>query len=182
MSRIDIASAQLVNPFLTNSLSPVKNKEANKTAARGKSSFFTLLKKNDESEAAAAIEEDISLKNADVNALLDDVHNAGDMLKNRPFAEEIKQYKSAIRRFISFVVENAFSLEESEGIQNKYKAQFKNKKGGARDARKPYTMIAVIDQKLENLAAQIMASQGEKFHLLARIEEINGLLVNLLLK
>jgi uncharacterized protein YaaR (DUF327 family) len=166
MPEISTGAAQSINPYLLHSLpeNAVKPKKNQKPGGAGKLVFSSFLKKNEKSEAAGY--EDFSVEGADINVLLDDVHSAGDALKNRPFPDEIQQYKRAVKRFVKFVVNNAFDI--------------KNEKAKIRKKEITYTSITVIDQKLENLAAQVMASQGEKLDILARVHEINGLLVDLL--
>jgi uncharacterized protein YaaR (DUF327 family) len=102
-----------------------------------------------------------------LQTLLDDVHSSGDELKNRPFPDEIIRYKKAVRNFIYYVVENSYTLEEKTSGVNLLR-------------RKNFTLIQVVDKKLEQLAAGIMAGQTNQLELLARIDEIAGILVNLL--
>jgi uncharacterized protein YaaR (DUF327 family) len=52
--------------------------------------------------------------------------------------------------------------------------------GGNVLRRKKFTQVQVIDEKLEQLAAGILANQKNQLALLAKIEEINGLLVDLI--
>jgi len=116
-----------------------------------------------------------------VNLLMDEVRDAGDRLKNRPFPEEIMRYKQAVRNFINYVVQNAFSKETEAGIQNKFKPAFKGRRGSpeAQD-HKEYVKIQVIDKKLEDLAAMLLSSQGRQMELVSRLEEIKGLLIDLM--
>jgi uncharacterized protein YaaR (DUF327 family) len=113
--------------------------------------------------------------------LLDDVHSAGDALRLRPLAEEIKQYKRAVRHFLHYVLENGFTLESHEGIPNYLKPGFKGQRGSpeAREGKVHYN-IQVVDQKLEQLATAVLAGQLGQVQLLARLDEITGLLVDLL--
>ncbi|MCK5198436.1 MAG: DUF327 family protein, partial [Spirochaetales bacterium] len=46
--------------------------------------------------------------------------------------------------------------------------------------QKRYTIIRVVDEKLERLAAGVLQNQSDKLYILEKIEEINGLIVNLL--
>ncbi|MCL2196417.1 MAG: DUF327 family protein [Treponema sp.] len=116
-----------------------------------------------------------------VNQLMDEVRDSGDKLKSRPFPEEIMRYKQAVRNFINYVVQNAFSKETEAGIQNKFKPAFKGRRGTpeAQDY-KEYVKIQVIDRKLEDLAAMLLSSQGRQMELVSRLEEIKGLLIDLL--
>jgi uncharacterized protein YaaR (DUF327 family) len=99
--------------------------------------------------------------------LLDGVHSAGDTLSKRPFPEEIKAYKQAVRNFVNYVVENSFDTEEHTSGANLLK-------------RKKFTLVQVIDKKLEELAAAIMRGQADQIAILARTDEIRGLLIDLM--
>lgn len=102
-----------------------------------------------------------------LEALLDDVHSAGDALKERTLPENIIAYKNAVRSFVQYVVDRAFTVTESTS-------------GGNILKRKKFTQVQIIDQKLEQLAAGILSNQRAQLDLLGRIEEINGLLVDLM--
>lgn len=164
------------NPFLLQkSLSESKKaKENEKNAGIKKLGFGNILKKP---ESLSEVE---LVSSKDISMLLDDVHSAGDALKNRPFPDEIKQYKAAVRGFMRFVLENAYSVEVKQGVANKYKPQFANRKGAVRENKLVFTNVEVIDRKLEGLANEIMSAQITQIKLLSRVEEINGLLINLL--
>ncbi|MDR3356704.1 MAG: DUF327 family protein [Spirochaetaceae bacterium] len=115
--------------------------------------------------------------------LLDGVYDAGDALLKRPFPDEIKRYRLTIQNFIRYVLDNAYDIKEDDGIPNNLKAGFNkrfNKDPDLRKARNRYSAIQVIDQKLDRLAADVMIGQVKQLNLLESIEEINGLLVNLL--
>jgi hypothetical protein len=45
---------------------------------------------------------------------------------------------------------------------------------------KKYTSIQVIDKKLEDLAAMLLRNQGQHIDMLSSLEEIKGLLIDLL--
>jgi len=116
-----------------------------------------------------------------VNYLMDEVRSTGDILKDRPLPEEIMRYKQAVRNFISYVIQNGYSLERDEGILNRQKPQFKGRRSTPEaDQRKEYVKIQVIDKKLEDLAAMLLSRQVRQMELVSRLEEIRGLLVDLL--
>lgn len=102
-----------------------------------------------------------------LEALLDDVHSSGDTLKNKPLPDNIIAYKNAVRAFIRYVVDRSYTVTETTS-------------GGNILKRKKFTQIQVIDEKLEQLAAGILSNQKGQMALLERIEEINGLLVDLM--
>ena len=116
-----------------------------------------------------------------VSHLMDDVRDAGDKLMSRPLPEEIVRYKQAVRNFINYVVQNNFSLSREDGVPNFLKPGFKGQRGTPEAMRGyGYTKIEVIDKKLEDLAAMLLANQGHQLNLVSRLEEIRGLLIDLL--
>jgi len=116
-----------------------------------------------------------------VNALMDEVRDAGDNLKNRPLPEEIIKYKKAVRDFINYVVQNSYSLDHEEGLLNKYKPGYKGKRTApGADKSLVYTKISFIDKKLDDLAAMLLSNQKYQMELVSRLEEIKGLLIDLM--
>jgi len=101
-----------------------------------------------------------------LRALLDDVHQVGEELQAKPFPDNIRRYKTAVRAFLHYIVENGYTAEERVSGTNILK-------------RKKFTLIQVVDRKLEQLAAGILAGQKSRLEILARLDEINGLLVDL---
>ncbi len=126
------------------------------------------VRQTDEGERAAVPERLAHLPPERVlGALLDDVHSAGDILKGRQTPETILEYKDAVRSFVRYVVARAFDVTESTS-------------GGNILKRKKFTQVQVIDAKLEELARGILSNQKNQLAVLERIEEINGLLVDLM--
>jgi uncharacterized protein YaaR (DUF327 family) len=116
-----------------------------------------------------------------LNALMDDVRSAGDGLRNRPFPDEVMRYKQAVRNFMHYVVENAYSLGHEAGIPKSQKPGYKGPLW-TDEAKKQniYTRIQVIDKKLEDMAAILLSGQTTQLEIASRLEEIKGLLVDLL--
>jgi uncharacterized protein YaaR (DUF327 family) len=124
---------------------------------------------------------DLPVSEETVNALMDEVRGAGDALRDRPFPDEIIRYKQAVRNFMHYVVENGFTLEHEAGIPQFLKPGYKGPRGTPEAMkRKSHTKIQVIDKKLEDLAAMLLSGQRQQLELAARLEEIRGLLVDLM--
>jgi uncharacterized protein YaaR (DUF327 family) len=159
----------------------VKDEKKTKAPQRDKkfSSIFDDLRGKTADELGPL--KDLPVSDDTVNLLMDEVRSTGDTLKHRPLPEEILRYKQAVRNFINYVVQNAYSMEMEEGTQNKFKPQFKGRRGTPEaDERKLYAKIQVIDKKLEDLAAMLITSQVRQLETVGRLEEIRGLLVDLL--
>jgi uncharacterized protein YaaR (DUF327 family) len=52
--------------------------------------------------------------------------------------------------------------------------------GGNILKRKKFTTVVVIDERLERLAAEVLSAQRDKLDILRRLDEIHGMLVDLL--
>ena len=124
---------------------------------------------------------DLPVSEETVNILMDEVRSAGDTLRNRPFPDEILRYKKAVRDFIHYVVENSYDIEHETGIPKFLKAGYRGQRGTPEAmSQLRYTKIQVIDKKLEDLAAVLLSGQTKQLELTSRLEEIKGLLVDLL--
>jgi uncharacterized protein YaaR (DUF327 family) len=157
-----------------------------KKTASTKKLFSAFLKNqpaSDELSAAGPALAGLPAEDA-VASLLDSVHDAGDALSKRPFPDEIRRYRLTIRNFMRYVLDNAYGVKEEDGIPNYLKAGFNGERyrrdPELRKAKNRYSTVSVIDLKLDRLAADVMTGQVKQLNLLKSIEEINGLLVDLL--
>jgi len=165
------------------SYSQVKEEKKPKGLRRGERTEFSRLYESLRGKTADELGplRNLPASEETVNKLMDDVRDAGDRLKSRPFGEEIMRYKQAVRNFINYVVQNCYSKEDDEGILNKFKPSFKGRRSTPEATeRNRYVKIQVIDKKLEDLAAMLLSSQGRQINLVSRLEEIKGLLIDLL--
>jgi uncharacterized protein YaaR (DUF327 family) len=177
MAKVDFPEGivPFLNPAAYTALKAETKKTRDKASVRDASGgargiqrprFSSVLEDAERTEEAEALPDYPASEEA-LRELLDDVHSSGDELKRRPFPEEIKQYQRAVRNFLHYVVENGYAIEERTSGVNLKK-------------RKKFTLVQVVDRKLESLAASILANQVSQIEMLARIDEIAGLLVNLL--
>jgi uncharacterized protein YaaR (DUF327 family) len=184
MAKVDTSDTSFyMNPAAYSQAKLEKNDDKKtKGIRREKSDFSNLF---DELRSKTADElgplRDLPVCEATVNLLMDEVRSAGDFLQSRPFPEEIMRYKQAVRNFINYVVQNVYALEHEKGIPKFLRPGFSGQRGSP-DAmsQKHYTKITVIDKKLEDLAAMLLSSQSRQLELASRLEEIRGLLVDLL--
>ena len=103
---------------------------------------------------------------ASVEKMLDVLHQAGDELKRGGSSERVRCYKAAVREFVKHILNHALEVERTHsplGLQQ----------------RKSYLLVSVIDQKLERLASAVLRQQTLQMEIVRRVDEINGLLVDL---
>ncbi|MDR0410710.1 MAG: YaaR family protein [Treponema sp.] len=161
-STVDMAS-----PFFQPAA--VQNSKSKKTKSTyAKFQFFNLLEKLEQDPEIADME-NFPVTQETINILMDEVHSRGDELKNRPLLQEILHYKNAVRNFLNFIVKNTYDIEKQTGIRRKRE-----------ECQKVFLQVKVVDQKLEQLAMIVLTGQTDQMKILARLEEINGLLVDLL--
>jgi uncharacterized protein len=146
-----------------------RRKEDEKKAGKGKGLFRTVLGKaideTKESSQPGAVGS-MEFSRADLEELLDEVHEAGDKLKENPNVELVQAYKKAVRDFVHYVVERSFAVEQKTSGRSILK-------------RNVYFRVSVIDKSLEKLAAEILRNQRDNLEILRRVDEINGMLVDL---
>ncbi len=135
-----------------------------------KKTFKTVMSQVNQDNSGLSGIESVSSEEFPLEELLDEIHEAGDYLKQSPTMTAVMEYKKSVKRFIKYIVGHGLELVEQEGVKfaNPMKKQ------------KKYTIIRVIDQKLEKLAAGIMQNQKSQLEMLEAVNEINGLLVDLL--
>jgi len=163
--------------------SQVKDEKKSKAIRRGEKSDFSKIFDDLRSRTADELGPltDLPVSDDSVNMLMDEVRSAGDILKSRPLPEEIMRYKQAVRSFVNYVVKNNYSINREEGLPHFLKNGFKGRRGTPEAMKgNEYTKIQIIDRKLEDLAAMLLSSQVRQLELVSRLEEIKGLLVDLL--
>jgi uncharacterized protein len=143
--------------------------ERKKAGKKDKAQPRTFSRMVEAAESEEADEEDLTERGSrkTVEQLLDAVFNAGDRLKQAPTLDQIKDYRQKVKAFVKYAVEHSLALEETTSGANILK-------------RKRFTLVRVIDEKLEALAVSVLSAQREQLAVLAQIDEINGLLVNLI--
>ena len=147
---------------------PGKSGKNKKTAKNDFVSFFE--------KAVLGTVKELPQSEDSIHELLDEVHNAGDALSKRPFPPEIAAYREAVRNFIHYVVQNGFDTEEQTG-----RVRIRKQTDGVEiGSQKKYTLIRVIDSKLEGMASAILRGQINQLEILEKLDEIKGLLVDLM--
>lgn len=162
-----MAGVGLPDNLLAGLVPGLAGRRAEKKKETAKAAAFSRVMKSAEAEESAPLLEDEPFSEAEAAELLDSVHATGEELKRDPSPERVKAYKQAVRSFTHYVVERAYGLSEKTS-------------GGNILKRKKFTTVVVIDEKLERLAAEVLSAQRDKLEILRRLDEIHGLLVDLL--
>jgi uncharacterized protein YaaR (DUF327 family) len=162
-----MAKVELPDNLIAGLVPGLSGKRAEKKKETAKAGVFRgILKGADEAERSLAAE-GVPFSEATASELLDSVHVAGEDLKRDANTGSVKAYKLAVRNFVHYVVEHAYDVVEKSS-------------GGNILKRKKFTTVVVIDERLERLAAELVSAQRDKLDILRRLDEIYGLLVDLL--
>lgn len=176
MSSIDQISSSLyfsaVSSAAGESAKQTKRKEKSVRSAKT-GAFTAVLKKSEEMDelASAGLPPDIaglSMEDA-VVFLKDRVTMAGDELTEKMSGESFAKYRTAVSQLMKYVVKHSFELEQHKRIPDRRTHREKA----------PFVQIEVINGKLDQLASEILANQADKLKLLKRVEEIQGLIVDM---
>lgn len=140
-----------------------------------KISFSEVMRRNQEKEefiAAGLPPEIAGMPPEDAAVFLKDkMDEAGDRLANDVTSESFASYRLAVNQFVKYIVKNNFVVDKHNRIGI-------NKRTGKK--RDPLFEIQVVNQKLDMLAADMMATHLDKMQMLARLNEIQGLIVDLM--
>lgn len=151
-----------------------KNEKAQKTDKPKRTLFSSAMEK---ARVEFALEKDgfpreiagLDMEEAAVY-LKDQADMAADRLKEHQTPEEFASYRKKVSQFLRYLAKNNFEVKKRErrGL---------TKKGKPLD---PQFKITIISQKLDEMAHWLLHSHKEAFALLARVNEISGLLVDLM--
>jgi uncharacterized protein YaaR (DUF327 family) len=140
-----------------------KNKSAKKSAGRG----FRSVVEQAADARSAPFDLDDQEHARTLEGLLDELHESGEALLQTQSLDNIRKYRQAVRAFLDHVVNGMLAVDEQVS-------------GGSVLRRKRFTQVKVVDGKLERLAAEVLQNQGRQLDLLEKINEIRGLLVDLI--
>ncbi len=110
---------------------------------------------------------DESPQHRDLQEMLEEVDRLGKELVDDPGLDVVKRYRRSVGKLLKAILGDAYSVQETTSGRNILR-------------RKKFSTITVINDNLEKLAATVIESQQEQLEILRRVEEINGLLVDLL--
>ena len=168
-----------------------EKKEINKTTGAKRTSFEKLLKGEEVSEPqfiADGLPPEVASMTLDDAAvyLADAVSLAGNDFSENQSQENLEKFKQAVGQFVRFVVVNNFSVDIKKRKVNPKKARQPSRLFVFSDyslppaAPKPRVSIEIINQKLDALARETLSNQSDNLKILAQVNEIKGLIVDLM--
>lgn len=151
-----------------------QTRKKEKTGQSIRPSFSNALKKSQEEQilASEGLPPEIAGMDEEqaVIFLKDAVDIAGDKLKTSQGLEALEDYRKKIKQFMQYITHNNFEVIS-------VKLRGFNRKG---QPINPRVQIKVINEKLDKLTSDMLYNHSDNLKLLSRVEEINGLIVDLL--
>lgn len=98
---------------------------------------------------------------------LDNVFMIGEELKKDHGLHRLVDYKKAVRQFLDIVMQRAYKHTQVKGAVNPRTM-----------LQREYSLVQVVDDRLERLALAVLNEQAEALSILARVDEIRGLLID----
>jgi uncharacterized protein YaaR (DUF327 family) len=103
-----------------------------------------------------------------ISGLLDDLSGLSDSLLGVIDINAFEKYRGLIRELLTGIVRNAYLIDSEQPTD-----------GAGR--RRSFESVSIIDSKLDALARDILKQSGEKLDYISRVDEIRGLILDMLL-
>ena len=178
MAEVSSLNSQLNSQSLyfaaTQAASQQMAQQAKKTEKKEKSAFAASLSHHQ--ERAQLMSEGLPVELAGMTQeeaivfLKDEMDMAGDELKAHQSLEAMEKYRKRVSQFMKFIVKINYNFVTTR----------EQKKLRSGRIIKPMHQIQIIDQKLNQLANEMLILHGANLNLLAKVEEINGLIIDLM--
>ena len=151
-------------------------REKEKSRRLSKIPFAEVLKKSHEElelQESGLPKEIAGMAPEDAVVYLKDAADiAADKLKAKQLPENFAVYRQKVSQFMRYIVKNNFVLKEH--------LRFRSNPKRLLSKPNPYIQVAIVNQKLDDMARWLISSHHTTLGLLARVDEINGLLVDML--
>ncbi len=101
-----------------------------------------------------------------LESLFNDIEKQGKKLAETLNLKDLKKYRDLIQKFLDYAVNKMYHLREQSGWDR-------------RGRHKIYTMVETVNKELEELTNLLLSEQKDKIAILAKIDEIRGLLIDI---
>ena len=98
--------------------------------------------------------------------LIDEITNQGERLKKKRDVRDMKKYRELIKDFMNEIVNRSHKFNRENFLDR-------------RGRHRVYGIIRVVDEKLDELASELLEDQMDVIKIVGNIDEIRGLLIDL---
>lgn len=154
--------------------SALNTSKAENTKKTKKSKFSSMIDRQrevDSLEADGLPSELADMEEEEAVIFLKDAADiAADKLRESMLPENFKEYRKKVSQFMKYIARNNFEISKKE------KRDFRTGKVTAR------VQINIINQKLDDMARWLLDSHRDTLKLLAKVDEIQGMIIDLMAK
>jgi len=161
-----------------------KENKKEKIDKSGRVKFSELLKSKNHAENVQDTEfppeiADMSIEDAAV-FLRDAVDIAGNAVSSSATTENLMNFKKAVKQFIEFVVLNNYEVKTKSRRGSSQPMQYFSKYNTKLRPKDPRIIIPVINEKLDAMTRAMLMDHKNNLQLLAQVNEIKGLIIDLM--
>lgn len=102
-----------------------------------------------------------------LNLMMQEITMQGDKIVKRVDVKDMRKYRSLIKEFMNEIVNRSHKFSRENFLDR-------------RGRHRVYGIIRRVDEKLDELAQELVKEQTDKIAILAKIDEIRGLLLDIL--
>jgi len=96
------------------------------------------------------------------------IDEQGERLSDRVDVKEYEKYRRLIREFLDEIVSNGYTFSREDAYASRGRHRY-------------IATVQVIDEKLDELGKEVMKEQADKIEVLNKIDDIRGLLLDLMM-
>lgn len=102
-----------------------------------------------------------------LNLMMQEITMQGDKLVKRMDVTDMRKYREMIKEFMNEIVNRSHKFSRENFLDR-------------RGRHRVYGIIRLVDEKLDELAQELVKEEKDKLAILARVDEIRGLLLDIL--
>jgi len=96
------------------------------------------------------------------------IDEQGKLLADRVDVKEYEKYRRLIREFLDEIVSNGYTFSREDTYASRGRHRY-------------IATVRIIDEKLDELGKEVMKEQADKIEILHKIDDIRGLLLDLMM-
>ncbi len=101
-----------------------------------------------------------------LNLMMEEIVMQGDKIVKRMDVRDMRRYRTLIKEFMNEIVNRSHKFSRENFLDR-------------RGRHRVYGIIRLVDEKLDELAQELVNGESDKIAILARVDEIRGLLLDI---
>lgn len=100
--------------------------------------------------------------------MMNDIVSQGEKISKHMDIKDMKKYRGLIKDFVNEVVNNSHQFSRENFLDR-------------RGRHRVYGLVKLVDRELDDLAQELMKEEKKSIDILARVDEIRGLLLDMII-